>query len=67
MKYTLLLLLATVTVAFAQTPSQTYRLPRQITAASTPAVAHLVHNLIFQHTIGDMQAGNQETMKAHQQ
>jgi hypothetical protein len=67
MKYTLLLFLATVTVALAQTPGQTYRLPRQITAASTPAVARLVHNLNFQHTIGDMQGWNQETMKAHQQ
>jgi hypothetical protein len=35
--------------------------------ASTPAGARLVHNFNVHHNVEDMQAWNQETMKAYQQ
>ena len=67
MKHTLLILLATATVATAQVPGKVYRLPRQVTAASTPAGARFVHNFNLQHNMEDMQAWNQDTVKAYQQ
>ena len=67
MKHTLLILLATGTVAAAQVSGQAYRLPRQVNAASTPAGARLMHNFSLHHNMEDMQAWNQETMKAYQQ
>jgi hypothetical protein len=67
MKHTLLILLATATVATAQVPGQAYRLPRRVNAASTPAGARLMHDFSLHHNMEDMQAWNQETMKAYQQ
>ena len=67
MKHTLLILLATATVATAQVPGQAYRLPRQVNVASTPAGARFVHNFNVHHNIEDMQAWNQDTLKAYQQ
>ena len=67
MKRTLLVLLATATVAAAQVPGQAYRLPRQINATSTPTGARLVHNFNLHHNMEDMQAWNQDTVKAYQQ
>ena len=67
MKRTLLILLATATVATAQVPGQAYRLPRQVNVASTPAGARFVHNFNVHHNIEDMQAWNQDTLKAYQQ
>ena len=67
MKRTLLILLATATVAAAQVPGQAYRLARQVKVASTPAGARLVHNFNVHHNMEDMQAWNQDTLKAYQQ
>jgi len=67
MKHTLLILLATATVATAQVPGQAYRLARQVNVASTPAGARFVHNFNVHHNIEDMQAWNQDTLKAYQQ
>ena len=67
MKRTLLILLATGTVAAAQVPGQAYRLPRQVHATSTAAGARLIHNFNLHHNMEDMQAWNQETLKAYQQ
>ena len=67
MKHILLILLATATVAAAQVPGQAYRLPRQVDVASTPTGARFVHNFNLHHSMEDMQAWNQETMKAYQQ
>lgn len=67
MKHILLILLATATVAAAQVPGKVYRLPRQVNAASTPAGARFVHNFSLHHNMEDMQAWNQDTVKAYQQ
>jgi hypothetical protein len=67
MKHILLILLATATVAAAQVPGKVYRLPRQVNAASTPAGARFVHNFSPHHNMEDMQAWNQDTVKAYQQ
>jgi hypothetical protein len=67
LKQMLLILLATVTVAAAQVPGKVYRLPRQVNAASTPGGARFVHNFNLRHNMEDMQAWNQDTVKAYQQ
>ena len=67
MKRILLILLATATVAAAQVPGQAYRLPRRVNAASTPTGARFVHNFNLHHNMEDMQAWNQDTLKAYQQ
>lgn len=66
LKRTLLVLLAAATVAAGQVPGQAYRLPRKINAASTPVGARLVQQLRSRHNMEDMQAWNQDTMRACQ-
>lgn len=67
MKQILLILLATATGAAAQIPGKVYILPRQVYAVSTPAGARFVHNFKLHHNMEDMQAWNQDTVKAYQQ
>jgi len=67
MKHILLILFATASVAAAQVPGKVYRLPRQVTAASTPAGARFVQNYNLHRNMEDMQAWNQDTIKAYQQ